>query len=349
MNAKKLMSMLLAMALLVLALTGCGAPATPATPDTPAPAAPGSAPAEETKPYEIAVIIKATDSDFWQTLLLGANQAMKDNPNLVNVTTYGPPSEADIDQQVSILENVISTSPDAIVIASTSSDATVPALEEAAAAGIPIILCDNRVNTDVFSSFLRTDNKNGGSAAADQMFKAWQDAGINPAGKKVVIISAMAGVQVLTDRDEGFMTRIKELVPDIQVLDTRYVDNDIIKALSTADDLLTANPDLIGIFADNNHTGVGVSRALLERKVADQVMAIAFDADAEEVSAVRAGTLKGIVVQDPYGMGYKGTMYAVDAIEGKAVPKDVDTGATVVTKANIDDPAIAKLLDPSKN
>lgn len=299
--------------------------------------------------YEVAVIVKATDSDFWQSLLLGANNAMKDNEDKIHVTTYGPPSEADIDQQVAILENVLAKKPDAIVIASTSSDATVPMIEEAADAGIPVITIDNKVNTDKYTAFLATDNEKGGALAAEEMLAEWEARGIDPSGKKVAIISSMAGVQVLIDRDSGFEKRMKELVPDIKFIETRYTDNDIVKALSAAEDLLTANKDLIGFFADNNHTGTGASRAVSERGLEDKVMVVAFDSDSEEISALENGSIKALVVQDPYGMGYKGTMYALDAIEGKDVPKEVDTGATVVIKTNMNDESVKKLLDPTLN
>jgi ribose transport system substrate-binding protein len=76
-------------------------------------------------------------------------------------------------------------------------------------------------------------------------------------------------------------------------------------------------------------------------------MAYAFDSDEEEISALKSGTLKGLVLQDPFGMGYKGVLTAVDALDGKPVEKEVDTGATVATPENINEPAIAALLDPS--
>jgi ribose transport system substrate-binding protein len=303
--------------------------------------------AADGKIYEIAVIIKATDSDFWQTVLTGAKKAMEDNPSKIHVTTYGPPSESDIDEQVSILENVISTEPDAIVIASTSSEATIPAIEDAMKSAIPVVLIDNRVHTDNFTSFLATNNYNAGGLAADAMVAKWKEKGIDPSGKKAIIISSIAGVQVMIDRHAGFSDRLKELVPGITLLDTRYTDNDVIKALSITQDVITATPDLVGIFAGNNHAGVGVARALLELKASDSIMAYAFDSDEEEISALKAGTLKGLVLQDPFGMGYKGVMTAVDALESKPVEKEVDTGATVATPENMNEPAIAALLDPS--
>lgn len=303
------------------------------------------APAGE-KPYDIAVIIKATDSDFWQYLLVGAENYGVENPDLVKITTYGPPSEADIAEQVSILENVIATNPDGIVIASTSSDATVFALEAAYDKGIAIITVDNRVNTDKVHSFLATDNTLGGSLGAVKMVEYMEAGGI-PLKGKVGVVSAMAGVQVLTDRDTGFIEKLAELAPEIEIIETKYVDNDIIKALGVTEDLITTyGDDLIGIFADNNHSADGVCRAIAEQGLQDKIIVTGYDSDPEEVASIKSGVLKAIMVQDPYGMGYKGVDSAVTIIEGGTLPAFVDTGVAVVEKSNVNDPKTQGLLDP---
>jgi ribose transport system substrate-binding protein len=296
-------------------------------------------------PKNVAVIIKATDSDFWQYVLVGAENYAKENPTKVSVTTYGPPSEADIDKQVAILEDVINSGPDAIVIASTSSDASVPAIERAVSMGIPVITIDNKVNTDKVTSHLATNNKKGGANAADMLVQRLKELK-KPLKGKVALISAMAGVQVLTDRDSGFAEQLKKLAPNVQVLPTRYIDNDIMKALAAAEDLLTANADLLGFFADNNHSGDGVARAIRERNLGDKIAAVAFDSDPEEVQSLKDGILYALILQDPYGMGYKGVDSALQAIAKKKLPAYVDTGATAVTKANMNNAKIKGLLDP---
>ncbi len=297
------------------------------------------------KPYNIALIIKATDSDFWQYVIVGGTNYGLEHPDVAKVTSYGPPSEADIDKQVAIVEDVIASQPDAIVIASTSSDATVPALERAVDEGIVVITIDNKVNTDKVHSFLATNNTVGGALAADKMLEAMNAAGIAPKGK-VAIVSAMAGIQVLDDRDAGFTEQMKKIAPEIEIIPPRYVDNDIIKALGVAEDLITANDDLIGIFADNNHTGDGVSRAITEQKLENKIMVTAFDSDPEEIKALESGAIKALILQDPYGMGYKGCDFAVQVLEGKEVPKYLDTGAVAVTKENMNEEEIKGLLDP---
>uniref|UniRef100_A0A832IAY0 LacI family transcriptional regulator n=1 Tax=Pseudothermotoga hypogea TaxID=57487 RepID=A0A832IAY0_9THEM len=294
--------------------------------------------------YNIAFIVKATDSEFWQYTIVGAKNAEKDLQGLVKVTVYGPASEADIDKQVAILEDVIRTKPDAIVISSTSSHATAPALNKAYQQGIKIILIDNLVIDANYHSFLATNNRFGGGLAAEKMVEFLKKAG-KPLKGKVGLISSMAGVQVLIDRDDGFKTRLKELAPELEILPTRYVDNDIAKAMAAMEDLVTAYGDeLVAVFADNNHTGVGVARVVEERRLHDKVIAVAYDSDPQEVEALRNGSLKALIVQDPHGMGYKGVMFAFMAIHGEPLPKYFDTGVYVVTKENMDQ--LKWVLDP---
>jgi ribose transport system substrate-binding protein len=304
--------------------------------------------AKHVKPYNIAVIIKATDSDFWQYVIIGGVNYGLDNPDKAKVTWYGPKSEADIDKQVAIVEDIISKKPDAIVIASTSSDATVPALEKAVDQGIAVVTIDNKVHSDKIPAFLATNNKVGGALCADQMIAALKAKG-TPLKGTVGLISAMAGIQVLGDRDQGFRDRMKEIAPDITVLETRFTDNDIAKSLAAAEDIGTSQGEaMIGLFADNNHTGDGVARMITERNLGDKVVAVAYDSDPEEVSALKSGALKALILQDPYGMGYKGCTTAVTLLDGGSVPKYVDTGCVAVTQANMNDKNILDLLDPTR-
>jgi ribose transport system substrate-binding protein len=304
--------------------------------------------AKRTKPYNIALLIKATDSDFWQYVIIGAVNYGLDNPGKVKVSWYGPKSEADIEKQVANLEDIISKKPDAIVIASTSSDSTVPALEKAIDQGIVVVTIDNKVNSDKIPAFLATNNKVGGALCADQLVTNLKAKGV-PLKGTVGLVSAMAGILALADRDEGFRDRMKAIAPNVNVLETRFTDNDIAKALAAAEDIDTSQGDkLIGIFADNNHTGDGVARMITERNLGNKIVAVAYDSDPEEVSALRTGALKALILQDPYGMGYKGCAAALTLIEGGTVPKYVDTGVVAVTQANMDDKKILDLLDPTR-
>lgn len=299
-------------------------------------------------PLNMTVIIKATDSSYWQTVLLGAQAAAEDSNGAIEVTTAGPASETDIDEQVTILENAVSASPDAIVIASISSESTVPAVEEAVSKGIPVVTVDNKLATDVYTQHLATDHYAAAATAAEDMVARWEAAGIEADGMKVAVISADSGSAVNQARCEGFADKIQELVPEIVLIETQYCDNDIAKAQDAVDNLILANEDMIGIFGDNNHMGDGIANAIAQNKKSGEILAYAFDSDDTEIAAIQSGSLTGIVVQNPYGMGYDGVLAAAAAIRGEEVEHDVIADTTLVTAENIEEEAVQQLLYPGK-
>ncbi|MBI9103880.1 MAG: substrate-binding domain-containing protein [Spirochaetales bacterium] len=281
---------------------------------------------------EIALIIKATDSGFWQKVIAGGEAFDADNED-VNVTVYGPASEADIEEAIGILENVVVSGPDAIVIATNAGEGAVPAVQDALAAGIPVITVDTKIPTDV-TSHLATDNVLGGKLAAEAMVKYFDQYGIEKKGT-VAIVAAVAGVDTIIERDGGFIEKLAELAPAINILEPRYVDNDIAKSLMTTEDLITTYDDLIGIYADNNHTGDGVAKAIEQAELQDKVMVVAFDDDEDEITALRDGVIKTLIIQDQFNMGYSGCAYAVKAINGETLPAFIDTGVKVTAKEDL--------------
>jgi ribose transport system substrate-binding protein len=302
--------------------------------------------AAEGSPPHVAVIVKALEPDFWQYVLIGANNYAVTYPDRVQLTTHGPVTEADIDGQIEMVEEVIASNPAAIVLAPSSTDALVPVAEKAIELGIPVIVIDSKLNTDKVTTLLATDNVLGGQLAAEEMVK-FLLANDTLLQGKVAIVNSVKGVSTVMERNQGFIEKMKKLAPDIEILEPRYTDNDILKALATAEELIaTYGDELLGIFAVNDHTGVGVAEAVKKQGLQDTVMVVAFDADPDELEALRAGALKALIVQDPFGMGYKGIHHALKAIEGESIPKLVDTGVAVVTQENMDDREIETYYNP---
>lgn len=283
---------------------------------------------------EIALIVKATDSGFWQKVITGGKAFDADNDN-VTVTIYGPASEADADESITILENVISSEPDAIVIATNAGEGAVAAIEDAASKGIPVITVDTKIPSDKVTSHLATDNILGGSLAAEAMVKELNAAGIELKGK-IAIVAAVAGIDTIIERDGGFSDKMAELAPEIEILTPVYVNNEIEKALTETEQIITRDGDtLIGIYADNNHTGDGVGRAVKQASLQDSVIVIAYDDDQEEIDFLEEGVIKTLIIQDQYNMGYSGCEYAIKAINGEELPSFVDTGVKVTTKDDL--------------
>lgn len=296
-------------------------------------------PAQQTR---VDVIVKATDSAFWQTMIAGSQDAGRDYG--VEVGIFGPPSETDIDEQVQLVENSISRGVDAIAVASNSSDALNSVIDRAREGGTPVITVDNQVTTES-DGFIGTDNRIAGSEGGRKLCELVRES--SPDGGSVFIESAVAGIQVLEDRDSGFREGFNEdCSGDYGIIGPRYNDNDIQTAASQVNDAITANEDLVGVFADNNVSGVGAAQAIEENGAADEIPVVAFDSDPQQVEALRSGTLDALVVQNPYFFGYQAVVDAVMRAQGRFPPESLDPGGVVVEEGDLGDPAIDRLVNP---
>jgi ribose transport system substrate-binding protein len=290
---------------------------------------------------KVDVIIKASDSSFWQVMLAGAEQAASDFG--IEVRTFGPTSETNIDEQVQLVENSISRGADGIVIAPNSSSALNSVIDRARDAGVKVITVDTRVTTES-EGFIGTDNVKAGQQAGRRMcdlLKAQRKT-----SGAVLVESSVAGIQSLVDRDRGFRQGLAEGCPGVDAKLQRYNNNDINTAASQVNDALTANSELLGVFADNNTSGVGAARAVADNKATDRIPVVAFDSDPQENAALAAGTIDALVVQNPYFFGYQGVLAAAMAAADRTPPRDIDPGAVVADQKNRTKPEVKSLLEP---
>jgi ribose transport system substrate-binding protein len=290
----------------------------------------------------IPIIVKDTTSFYWQIVLAGARQAGKDLG--VKVPELGAQSESDINGQISILENAVAGKPAAVVISPTEFKALGKPID-AAAKSVPIIGIDSSADSKAFTSFLTTDNVQGGRIAADGLADAIK-ATYGDVSGDVAIITSLPGVGSLEQRRDGFMKELKEKYPKLNIVADKYADGQATTGLNMMTDLITANPNLRGVFASNLIMAQGVGQAVAETKLGDKIRVIGFDSDERTVGFLKSGALAGLVVQDPYRMGYDGVKTALAASKGEKVETFVDTGANLVTKANMADPKINALLNP---
>jgi ribose transport system substrate-binding protein len=290
----------------------------------------------------IPIIVKDTTSFYWQIVLAGARAAGKDLG--VNVPELGAQSEADINGQISILENAVAGNPAAVVISPTEFKALGKPIDEAAKS-VKVIGIDSGADSKAFTSFLTTDNVQGGRIAADGLAAAIKEATGKEEGE-IAIITSLPGVGSLDQRREGFLDQVATKYPGLKVVADKYADGQATTGLNMMTDLITANPNLVGVFASNLIMAQGVGQAIAENKLGDKIKVIGFDSDDKTVGFLKEGALAGLVVQDPYRMGYDGVKTALAASKGETVEENVDTGANLVTKANMADPKIDALLNP---
>ena len=300
-----------------------------------------SAPSYAAEPT-IPIIVKDTTSFYWQIVLAGARKAGRISD--VKVPELGAQSESDINGQISILENAVAEKPAAIVISPTEFKALGKPIDEAAKK-VPIIGIDSAADSKAFTSFLTTDNVQGGRIAADGLAEAIK-AKYGKAEGDVALITSIPGVGSLDQRAKGFKEELAAKYPGLKLVADKVADGKATTALNIMTDLITANPDLRGVFASNLIMAQGAGQAIAENKKADTIKLVGFDSDDKLIGFLKDGTIAALVVQDPYRMGYDGIKTALAVSKGEKVPAFVDTGANLITKANMDEPKEHALLFP---
>jgi ribose transport system substrate-binding protein len=188
-----------------------------------------------------------------------------------------------------------------------------------------------------YQSFLATDNKTAGEISAKTLIEKIGTTG------KIAIMSYTAGSGSEIGRVGGFTDYIKKH-SQLQIVGPFYSNSQMGTALNQTTDVLTANPDLKGIFGANEPTAIGMGRALAQAGKAGKVVAIGFDGNSDLQGFVKDGTIEAIAVQSAFEMGSLGVKTVAEIVEGKKVPAFRDTGVLMVNKKNIDSPAAKNVL-----
>lgn len=290
----------------------------------------------------VALIPKGTTHEFWKSIHAGGVRAQQELPG-VEVVWRGSEREDDREQQISLVQNFVSTGVDAIVIAPMDQNALLPAVRSATQAGIPVVIIDSGLAGTVgkdYVSYVATDNHRGGVLAAQRMAEVLGHQG------KVLLLRYVEGSESTMQREQGFVETLGQESGMTLVDPHRFAGASRASAQEAAENLLATNSDVQGVFCPNESSTFGMLLALRSRGLAGKLRFVGFVASEGLVEALAAGELDGLVIQDPMKMGYLGVQTAVQALRGQSVPERVDTGVTVATRENMQQPEVAGLLHP---
>ncbi len=298
----------------------------------------------QTKPM-IPVIVKDRTSLYWQTVISGARKAGQDLG--VKIVDLGAQSESDVSGQISILEIAVASNPAAVVIAPAQFAAFGGAIDEAAKK-VKIIGIDSAADTAVLTSMVATDNVQAGRIAADILAERIQKTYADAEGD-VALITSSPGVATFDQRAKGFREQIAAKYRALDIVAEKVADGQAITARNMMAEIIASHPELRGVFASDLVMAHGAAEALAENranKTGDIINLVGFDWDDQLVKFLQVGTIAALVVQDPFRMGYEGVKTALAAAKGEQVPAKIDTGASVITKANIDSARSQELVNP---
>ncbi|MBU0781390.1 ABC transporter substrate-binding protein [Loktanella salsilacus] len=295
----------------------------------------GSAPAAMAQDIYIPLISKGFQHQFWQAVKSGADQAAAEFG--VRITFEGPDNETMVDRQIDMLAAALANNPSAIGFAALDSQAAIPLLQQAADAGIPVIAFDSGVESDIPATTATTDNVAAAALAADKMAELIGGAG------KVAVVAHDQTSRTGIDRRDGFLNQIEANYPDIEVVSVQYGAGDQLQSTEVAKAILTANPDLAGMFGTNEGSAIGIVNAIREMAT-EGVTIIGYDSGKAQTDAIREGLMAGAITQNPVGIGYETVKAAVAAMNGEELPAIIDTGFYYYDQSNIDDAEIQAVL-----
>lgn len=297
------------------------------------------------KKLTIAVIPKGTTHEFWKSIHAGSLKAAQElsTPGAeVEVIWKGPLREDDRELQIQVVEGFTSQGVSGIVLAPLDNRALVRPVEDAKRANVPTVIIDSALASEQIASFVSTDNRKGGTLAADRMGDLLNGKG------KVLLLRYQEGSASTEDREAGFVDELKKKFPGIELISSdEYAGPTRETAKQHSENLLNrfAN-DIQGIFTPNESSTAGMLLALQEIGKAGKIIFVGFDTSEKFTEAMRNKQLHGIVVQNPFNMGYLGVRTMVEYLRGKTVEKRIDTGVTLVTPDNLNAVDIQALLHP---
>ncbi len=297
-----------------LALAGCGSSSS------------GGSSGGSAAPNKTIAFIQGVQGDqFYITMQCGIEAKAKELG--YTVTTQGP-QKFDPTLQKPIVDSVVASKPAAILVAPTDVTAMQAPLEQAAKAGIKVVLVDTTVNDPSFAvSQISSDNVGGGKAAFDAIQQA------KPDGGKVLVISTDPGVSTVDARIKGFEDGVKT-DPKFNYLGVQYSHDDPATAAKLVTSALQKDPDIVGIFATNLFAAEGSATGVKQANKTG-ITIVSFDAGPNQIKDLQDGTIQALVAQQPGVIGEDGVVQAVNALTGQAVTPKIQTGFTIITKDNL--------------
>ena len=277
--------------------------------------------------YKIAFVQGVAGDQFYITMQCGVEAEAKKLGATVEVQG---PQKFDPTLQKPIVDAVVASKPDALLVAPTDVTAMQAPLKAAADAGIKVVLVDTTLDDPSFAvSQISSDNVGGGAAAFDAIKQ------LVPAGGKVLVISTDPGVSTVDQRVEGFQ-KAAEGDSTFEYLGVQYSHNEPATAARLVTAALQKDPDIVGVFATNLFSAEGTATGIRQAGKQDQVKVIGFDAGPDQIAALKDGTIQALIAQSPGEIGVDGVDQAIAALEGEETEPVIQTGFTIITPENLD-------------
>lgn len=285
----------------------------------------------------IALVLKMNYGYHWATVKQGADAAAREFN--VNIDYYAPDNEDDYNEQIKMVNQALDKKVDALILAASDYKALAGAVDRAYDAGLPVIIIDSEVDTEKINTFIGGDNFDDGIKAGNIL--------VDKVGRRsrIAIMNFVKGTKNAEEREEGLLKVISRY-PDIEVVAKEYCLSSASLAYNFTKDILDEKGPVDAIVALNSIACQGVARAIDDMGLNGKVKIIAFDSSVQAINYLEDGTIEAIIIQNPFSMGYLSVKYAVEALQGEEIPREVTIDTKIIDKDNMYLQENQKLLFP---
>jgi ABC-type sugar transport system substrate-binding protein len=270
----------------------------------------------------IGLTISTLNNPFFISLRDGAQKAAKD----AGVELIVADAQNDASQQQDDVQNFVTQQVSAILVNPVDSEAIVPAIQAANQANIPVIALDRGASGGEIATLIASDNVEGGRIAARELIEL-------VGSGNVAQLEGIPGTSAARDRGKGFEEVINGQ-DAVQLVASQSANFDRAQALNVTQNILQANPNIKGIFAQNDEMALGAVRALGDR-AGSEVKIVGFDAIEDALKAIQNGRMNATVAQQPALIGSLGVENAMKVIDGESVKENISVEVKLVTKENV--------------
>ena len=304
--------------LIAVYLVGCGQPDAGTPPGAEA----------ESKPV-IALVMKSLANEFFVTMADGARAHQEDHPDQYQLIVNGIRNEIDLAQQVALIDQMIASNVDAIIVAPADSKAMVPALARAVAAGIVVVNIDNRLDGDILGEygleipFVGPDNFVGAELVGRYIAER-----MSP-GEEVAILEGVPTAYNSQQRTAGFQKAIADA--GLKVVAQQSAQWDQTTAVNITSGMLVQNPNLAAIFAANDNMALGAVAAVAQAGKTGQIAVVGFDNISAIQQLIRDGSVLATADQHADLLAVYGIEYALQALNSGSALEDKNTPVDLIT------------------
>ena len=282
----------------------------------------------ESKPV-IALVMKSLANEFFVTMADGARAHQEDHPDQYQLIVNGIRNEIDLAQQVALIDQMIASNVDAIIVAPADSKAMVPALARAVAAGIVVVNIDNRLDGDILGEygleipFVGPDNFVGAELVGRYIAER-----MSP-GEEVAILEGVPTAYNSQQRTAGFQKAIEDA--GLKVVAQQSAQWDQTTAVTITSGMLVQNPNLAAIFAANDNMALGAVAAVTQAGKTGQIAVVGFDNISAIQQLIREGSVLATADQHADLLAVYGIEYALQALNSGSALEDKNTPVDLIT------------------